>query len=85
MRKASVATRSSVRSRRSDPGHRRFKDPLYAQFARIGKALAAPRRIEMLDLLAQGERSVARLAEAVATPLKTTSAQLRVLKAAGLV
>jgi rhodanese-related sulfurtransferase len=39
----------------------------------------------MLDLLAQGERSVAKLAEAVATPLKNTSAQLRVLRAAGLV
>ena len=39
----------------------------------------------MLDLLAQGERSVAKLAEAVATPLKNTSAQLRVLQAAGLV
>ena len=36
--------------------HREFKAQLYAQFARLGKALASPQRLELLDLLAQGER-----------------------------
>jgi DNA-binding transcriptional ArsR family regulator len=69
----------------TDPYHRQLKDPLYGQFARIGRALAAAKRIELLDLLAQGERPVAELAEAIATPLKNTSAQLGALRAAGLV
>ena len=62
-----------------------FKDALYAQFARIGHAVSAPRRIEMLDLLAQSERTVGELAELTATPVKNTSAHLRALRAAGLV
>ena len=40
--------------------HREFKDALYGQFARIGQALASPKRIELLDLLAQGEKTVYR-------------------------
>jgi rhodanese-related sulfurtransferase len=67
------------------PGHRDFKDALYAQFARIGNALASPKRIEILDLLAQGEKSVEVLAEQTATPIKNTSAHLRVLREACLV
>ena len=67
------------------PGHREFKDALYAQFARIGHALASPKRIELLDLLGQGEKSVEALAEQVATPIKNTSAHLRVLRQARLV
>jgi rhodanese-related sulfurtransferase/DNA-binding transcriptional ArsR family regulator len=65
--------------------HREFKDALYAQFARIGHALASPKRIEMLELLGQGERSVEALAEQIATPVKNTSAHLRVLRQARLV
>lgn len=65
--------------------HREFKDALYAQFARIGHALASPKRIEMLDLLGQGEKSVEQLAEHASTPLKNTSAHLRVLRQARLV
>lgn len=65
--------------------HREFKDALYAQFARIGQALASPKRIEMLDLLAQGPKTVEELAEAIATPVKNTSAHLRVLREARLV
>jgi DNA-binding transcriptional ArsR family regulator len=42
---------------------RAFKDQLYEQFARIGKALANPHRLELLDVLAQGERTVEVLAE----------------------
>jgi rhodanese-related sulfurtransferase len=73
------------RRRDSDPGHRRLKDPLYTQFARIGHALSAPKRVELLDLLGQAERTVSELAEAIATPIKNTSAHLRVLLGAGLV
>src|SRR5690606_34122428 len=65
--------------------HREFKDALYAQFARIGHALASPRRIELLDLLGQGEKTVEALAGQVATPVKNTSAHLRVLRQARLV
>lgn len=66
-------------------GHRPFKDALYEQFARIGHALASPKRIELLDLLGQGEKTVEALAEQVATPIKNTSAHLRVLRHARLV
>jgi len=65
--------------------HRTFKDALYAQFARIGHAVSTPKRIEMLDLLGQSERTVAELADLTATPVKNTSAHLRALRAAGLV
>ena len=64
---------------------REFKDTLYRQFARIGHALASPKRIELLDLLTQGERTVERLAEQSATPVKNTSAHLRDLHHARLV
>src|SRR5512146_2015014 len=67
------------------PDHREFKDALYAQFARIGHALGSPKRIELLDLLGQGEKTVETLAEQVATPIKNTSAHLRVLRQARLV
>lgn len=66
-------------------GHRDFKDPLYAQFARIGHAVSSPKRIELLDLLTQGEKTVEQLAEQSSTPLKNTSAHLRVLRQARLV
>ena len=65
--------------------HRDFKDPLYAEFARIGHAVSTPKRIELLDLLAQGEKTVEALAEQSATPVKNTSAHLRVLRQARLV
>ena len=64
---------------------RRFKDSLYLQFARIGHALASPKRLEILDLLGQGEKSVEQLADGTATPIKNTSAHLRVLRQARLV
>jgi rhodanese-related sulfurtransferase/DNA-binding transcriptional ArsR family regulator len=65
--------------------HRNFKDSLYLQFARIGHALSSPKRMELLDLLAQGEKTVELLAEQSATPVKNTSAHLRVLRQANLV
>lgn len=60
------------------------KTALYEQFARVGKALSNPVRLELLDLLAQGERSVEDLAEAAGMRLSNTSAQLKVLAQAGL-
>lgn len=65
--------------------HRAAKDPLYAQFARIGHAVASPKRLELLDLLGQGEKTVETLAEQSSTPVKNTSAHLRVLRQARLV
>ena len=61
------------------------KMALYEQFARVGKALANPARLELLDLLAQGERSVEDLAGAAQMKTSNTSAQLHMLAAAGLV
>lgn len=64
---------------------RAVKDDLYEQFARIGKSVANPKRIELLDLLCQGERSVEVLAGAAAMSVTNTSAHLRVLREARLV
>lgn len=69
----------------SPESHRIFKDALYAQFARIGHAVSTPKRLEILDLLGQAERTVADLAELTATPVKNTSAHLRALRLAGMV
>lgn len=66
-------------------GDRAFKQRLYTQFARLGKALASPARLELLDLLAQGERSVEELAREVGLTLANTSAHLQVLARAQLV
>jgi rhodanese-related sulfurtransferase len=66
-------------------GHREFKDQLYAQFARLGKALADPHRLELLDLLAQGERTVEELARESALSMANASQHLRILHAARLV
>lgn len=59
---------------------RQAKDALFEQFARIGKALASPRRVELVELLAQGERSVEALAQAAGMNLTTASAHLQVLR-----
>jgi rhodanese-related sulfurtransferase len=64
---------------------RQFKDELYAQFARIGKALSNPHRLELLELLAQGERSVEDLAAEANLPIANASQHLQVLRAAQLV
>jgi rhodanese-related sulfurtransferase len=66
-------------------GHREFKDQLYAQFARLGKALADPHRLELLDLLAQGERTVEALAREATLSMANASQHLRILHAARLV
>jgi len=66
-------------------GDRRKKAALFEQLARVGKALGNGKRLELLDLLAQGERSVENLAATAGLGLTTASAHLQVLKQAGLV
>lgn len=69
-----------------DPvNHRAVKDRLYDAWAETAKALASPKRVELLDLLAQGERSVDALARETGLTINNTSSHLSVLKAARLV
>lgn len=65
--------------------NRQFKDAVYEQLGRIGKAVASPRRLELLDLLCQGPRTVEVLARAVDQSLANTSQHLQVLRRARLV
>jgi rhodanese-related sulfurtransferase len=65
--------------------HREFKDGLYEQFARVGRALANPHRLELIDLLAQGERTVEDLARESAMSVANTSRHLQELRGARLV
>lgn len=65
--------------------HREFKSELYGQFARLGKALASPQRLEFLDLLAQSERTVESLAGDVGVSVANASQHLQALRRAGLV
>lgn len=64
---------------------RAAKERLLEQFAAVGKALGSPKRLELLDLLVQGPRSVEALAAAAGQGLTTCSAHLQVLRHAGLV
>lgn len=61
------------------------KDSIYEQLGRVGKALASPRRLELLDLLCQGPRTVETLAHEAGQSLANTSQHLQVLRAARLV
>jgi len=65
--------------------HREFKDRLFEQFARIGKALASPKRLEILDLLAQGERTVEEIARETTMPVANASQHLQALKGTRMV
>jgi len=65
--------------------HREFKDRLYGQFARIGKALSSPHRLEILELLAQSERTVDSLATEIGLSLANASQHLQALRQAALV
>jgi rhodanese-related sulfurtransferase len=65
--------------------HRSFKDRIYAEFARVGTALASDRRLELLDLLAQGPRYVDALASEMEMSVANISQHLQVLRAAKLV
>ncbi|WP_416224169.1 ArsR/SmtB family transcription factor [Thiohalophilus sp.] len=62
-----------------------FKHDLFAQFARVGKALGNGNRLEILEYLAQGERSVEALANVAGLTVANTSQHLQHLRQAGLV
>lgn len=64
---------------------RALKDLLYEQVARIGKAVSSPKRLELLELLAQGEKTVELLAAELEIDVKLASAHLKALKEARLV
>jgi rhodanese-related sulfurtransferase/predicted transcriptional regulator len=64
---------------------REMKDGVYTQFARIGKAVAAPKRIELLELLCQGPRTVEALADQAALSIANASQHLKILLSARLV
>lgn len=65
--------------------NRRFKDAVYEQLARIGKATSAPKRLELLDLLCQGPRTVELLAREAGITIANASQHLQVLREARLV
>jgi rhodanese-related sulfurtransferase/DNA-binding transcriptional ArsR family regulator len=64
---------------------REVKDRLYEQVSRIGKALASPKRLELVELLCQGEKTVEALAQQADISVKLASAHLKELRAARLV
>lgn len=64
---------------------RKAKSRIYEQFSRIGKAISSPHRLEIIEILAQSERTVEALAEALSIPIANASHHLRALRAARLV
>lgn len=64
---------------------RKIKDLLYEQVARIGKVFSSPKRLELIELLCQGDKTVETLAHEVSISVKLTSAHLRELRMAHLV
>lgn len=64
---------------------RAFKDSVYAELAKVTKSMASPRRLEIIELLAQGECSVERIAEQTNLSIANASQHLQVLKQALLV
>ncbi|MBI3283983.1 MAG: metalloregulator ArsR/SmtB family transcription factor [Burkholderiales bacterium] len=64
---------------------RELKNHLYEQVARIGKAVASPKRLELIELLCQSEKTVEMLAEQAGISVKLTSAHLKELRQARLV
>jgi len=65
--------------------NRKFKDAIYEQFSRIGKAVSSPKRLELLDLLCQGEKTVETLTQETGLTLANASQHLQTLRAARLV
>jgi len=65
--------------------NRQFKDTIYEQFSRIGKAVSSPKRLELLDLLCQGAKNVETLARDTGMTLANTSQHLQNLRAARLI
>lgn len=68
-----------------EQSHRQFKDAIYEQLARIGKAASAPKRLELLELLCQGPRTVEALACQATISTANASQHLQILRAARLV
>ena len=66
-------------------GPRKTKDVLYEQVARIGKVFSSPKRLELIELLCQGEKTVDMLAREASISVKLASAHLRELRTASLV
>src|SRR5713226_317807 len=64
---------------------RAIKTELFDQFGKVAQALASGRRVEIVDVLVNGERTVEELARQVAMSVANTSRHLQVLKEAGLV
>lgn len=64
---------------------RQFKDEVFGHFARIGAAFGHAKRVEIIDVLSQGERSVESLAGQINATVANTSRHLQILAAAGLV
>lgn len=64
---------------------REFKDTIFQQFAKITQAFSSPKRLEIIDVLAQGERDVESLAKEVKLTIANTSRHLQILKNARLV
>ena len=62
-----------------------FKQDLFAQFARVGKTLGNGNRLELLEFLAQGERSVEQLSKVAGLTVANTSQHLQQLRHAGMV
>lgn len=69
----------------TQPPRTRFETAIYEQIARIGKATASPGRLELLDMLTQGPRTVEALAEQISQSVANTSHHLQVLRRARLV
>jgi rhodanese-related sulfurtransferase len=65
--------------------NRAFKDAIYEQFARIGKAVSSPKRLELLDLLCQGPRTVEVLAKESSLTVANASQHLQILRSARLI
>ena len=63
---------------------REFKDAIFEQFARVAAAFSSPKRVEIVDLLSQGERTVESIAEATGMLVANTSRHLQVLRNAGM-
>ena len=63
---------------------REFKDAIFEQLARVGAAFGSPKRVEIVDLLAQGERTVESIAKATGMLVANTSRHLQVLRNAGM-
>lgn len=63
-------------------GNRTLKDLLYEQVARVGKAISSPKRLEILEMLAQGEKAVETISDEVAIDNKLASAHLKALREA---